>query len=157
WLYGEQNQVRPTFPPTTSREDLIRASKSFDLAQHLPPVDWAKALWHLPVQDIVKNVDGPRGIFETAMPVETGGRMIARTPNDPAGSGGGLYRDYRKLTARGLGFMAGNDVSVGPTLALSTHAGKPAPPQIAEQQWAIIAPVLHCSYTRATADTIVGE
>src|SRR5690349_300938 len=75
WLYGEQNQVRPMFPPNTSREDLIRASKSFDLAQHLPPVDWNKALWHLPTQDILKNVDGPRGIFETAMPVETGGKM----------------------------------------------------------------------------------
>ncbi|MBP6822117.1 MAG: CocE/NonD family hydrolase, partial [Acidobacteria bacterium] len=33
WLYGEQNQVRPTFPPNTSQEDLIRASKAFDLAQ----------------------------------------------------------------------------------------------------------------------------
>ena len=55
WLYGEQNQVRPMFPPNTSQEDLIRASKSFDLAQHLPPVDWAKALWHLPVQDIIEG------------------------------------------------------------------------------------------------------
>ncbi len=58
WLYGEQNQVRPMFPPNTSREDLIRASKSFDLAQHLPPVDWSKALWHLPVQDIIKHKEG---------------------------------------------------------------------------------------------------
>jgi predicted acyl esterase len=33
WLYGEQNQVRPMFPSNTSQEDLIRASKSFDLAQ----------------------------------------------------------------------------------------------------------------------------
>ena len=47
-------------------------------------VDWAKALWHLPTQDIIKNVDGPRGIFESAMPVETGGRMMQRAPNDPA-------------------------------------------------------------------------
>jgi len=37
WIYGEQNQVRPTFPPGTSQEDLIRASKSFDLAQQMPP------------------------------------------------------------------------------------------------------------------------
>src|SRR5262247_3044375 len=78
WLYGEQNQVRPMFPPNTSREDLIRASKSFDLAQHLPPVDWSKALWHLPVQDILKEVDAPHGIYETSMPVETGGKMIQR-------------------------------------------------------------------------------
>ena len=41
WIYGEQNQVRPMFPPNTSREDLIRVSKSFDLVQHLPPVDWS--------------------------------------------------------------------------------------------------------------------
>ncbi|HEV8346291.1 MAG TPA: CocE/NonD family hydrolase, partial [Vicinamibacterales bacterium] len=97
WIYGEQNQVRPMFPPNTSREDLIRASKSFDLAQHLPPVDWSKALWHLPVQDIIKNVDGPRGIFESSMPVETGGKMIQRAPNDPAWYRGGLYHDDQKL------------------------------------------------------------
>ena len=33
WLYGEQNQVRPMFPANTTQEDLIRASKAFDLAQ----------------------------------------------------------------------------------------------------------------------------
>src|SRR5437762_1680594 len=48
WLYGEQNQVRPVFPADASTEDLIRASKSFDLAQQSPPVDWAKGLRHLP-------------------------------------------------------------------------------------------------------------
>ena len=77
WIYGEQNQVRPMFPRSTSQDDLIRASKSFDLAQHLPAVDWSKELWHLPEQDIIKDVDGPRGIFADAMPVETGGAMTA--------------------------------------------------------------------------------
>ena len=48
WLYGEQNQVRPMFPPNTTQQDLIRASKAFDLAQQLPPVDWSKALAYLP-------------------------------------------------------------------------------------------------------------
>ncbi len=37
WLYGEQNQVRPQFPATTSQADLIAASKLFDLAPQLPP------------------------------------------------------------------------------------------------------------------------
>jgi hypothetical protein len=54
WLTGEQNQVRPTFPPNTSQEDLIRAAKSFDLAHASPPVDWAKAFWHLPEKDSSK-------------------------------------------------------------------------------------------------------
>ena len=157
WLYGEQNQVRPMFPPGTSREDLIRVSKSFDLAEHAPPVDWSKALWHLPVQDILKNVDGPRGIFADAMPVETGGRMIQRAPNDPAWYRGGLYHDDQKLNVPGLWFMSWYDVSVGPNLALYNHVRSSASPGVRDQQWAVIAPVAHCSFTRATDDTIVGE
>ena len=157
WLYGEQNQVRPMFPPGTSQQDLIRASKAFDLAEHAPPVDWAKALWHLPTQDIIKNVDGPRGIFESSMPVETGGRMIQRAPNDPAWYRGGLYHDDQKLNVPGLWFMSWYDVSVGPNLALYNHVRATAPRAIADEQWAVIAPVAHCSYTRATTDTVVGE
>ena len=157
WIYGEQNQVRPMFPSNTYREDLIRASKSFDLGQHLPPVDWSKALWHLPVQDILKEVDAPHGIFADAMPVETGGRMIQRAPNDAAWYRGGLVHDDMKINVPGLWFMSWYDVSVGPNLALYNHVRKTASPEVADQQWAIIAPVAHCAYTRATADTIVGE
>ncbi len=80
WLYGEQNQVRPMFPANTSQEDLIRASKAFDLAQQLPPVDWSKALRHLPEMDIIKAVDGPHGIFADKMPNTTGGAMIETCP-----------------------------------------------------------------------------
>jgi putative CocE/NonD family hydrolase len=157
WLYSEQNQVRPMFPPDTSREDLIRASRSFDLGQQLPPVDWAKALRHLPVQDIYKALDGPNGIFADAMPVPTGGRMIQRTPNDPAWYKGGLWHDNMKLEVPGLWFMSWYDVSVGPNLAMFNHVRKNASADIANQQWAVIAPVAHCSFTRATENTVVGE
>jgi hypothetical protein len=53
--------------------------------------------------------------------------------------------------------MSWYDVSVGPNLAMYNHVRKAAAPHIADQQWAIIAPVGHCAYTRATEDTIVGE
>lgn len=157
WIYGQQNQVRPMFPRETSQADLIRAAKLFDLAPQMPPVDWSKALWHLPVQDILKTVDGPRGIFADAMPVATGGRMIQRTPNDPAWYKGGLWHDNMPLNVPGLWFMSWYDVSVGPNLAMYNHVRKNAKPDIADQQWAIIAPVGHCAYTRAAEDTIVGE
>ena len=158
WLMGEQNQVRPTFPPNTSQEDLIRAAKSFDLAQHLPPVDWAKQFWHLPTQDLIKSVDGPHGIFADSMPgIATGGAMIKRAPNDPAWYRGGLFHDDMKINVPGLWFMSWYDVSVGPNLATYNHVRKTADPAIANQQYAIIAPTLHCSYTRATENTIVGE
>jgi uncharacterized protein len=157
WIYGEQNQVRPMFPPNTSQEDLVRVSKSFDLAQHLPPVDWSKALWHLPEMDIIKAVDGPHGIFADKMPVPTGGAMIERTPNDPAWYKGGLWHDNMKINIPGLWFMTWYDVSVGPNLAAYNFVRKTAKDEAANEQYAIIAPVLHCSYQRAAENTIVGE
>src|SRR5437773_2096239 len=157
WLYGEQNQVRPMLPPNASQEDLIRTSKSFDLAQQLPPVDWSQALRHLPVKDILKAVDGPHGIFADHMPVDTGGAMIERTPNDPAWYKGGLWHDNMKINVPGFWFMSWYDVSVGPNLAAYNHVRKTARPEVANQQYAVIAPTLHCAYKRATENTIVGE
>lgn len=157
WLYGEQNQVRPMFPANTSQEDLIRVSKSFDLAQQQPPVDWSKALRHLPEMDIIKEVGGPRGIFADSMPVPTGGAMIKRTPNDPAWYKGGLFHDNMKVNIPGFWFMSWYDVSVGPNIAAYNHVRKTASPDVADKQYAVIAPTLHCSYTRATENTVVGE
>lgn len=157
WINGEQNQVRPMFPPDASQEDLIRASKSFDLAQQPPPVDWSQALRHLPEQDILKAVDGPKGIFADEMPVATGGAMIKRAPNDPAWYKGGLWHDNMQINVPGFWFMSWYDVSVGPNLAAYNHVRKTAKGEIANQQYAVIAPTLHCSYKRATENTVVGE
>jgi putative CocE/NonD family hydrolase len=157
WLYGEQNQVRPMFPPNTTREDLIRASKAFDLAQQLPPVDWSKALNHLPEQDIIKAVDGPHGIFADREEVSTGGAMIKRSPNDPSWYRGGLWDDSKPINVPGFWFMSWYDVSIGPNLAAYNFVRKTARPEIANEQYAVIAPTLHCGYKRATENTIVGE
>jgi uncharacterized protein len=157
WLYGEQNQARPMFPPGTSREDLLRASKSFDLAQQLPPVDWSKALQHLPEMDIIKAVDGPHGIFADHMDTPTGGAMIQRTPNDPAWYRGGLWHDDKPINIPGFWFMSWYDISTGPNLAAYNFVRKTARPEIANQQYAVIAPTLHCAYKRATENTVVGE
>lgn len=157
WLYGEQNQIRPMFPPNTTQEDLIRVSKSFDLAQQLPPVDWAKALAHLPEIDILKAVDAPHGIFADRMEVSTGGAMIKRAPNDPAWYRGGLWHDDQPINIPGFWFMSWYDVSTGPNLAAYNYVRRTARREIADQQYAIIAPTLHCSYKRASDETIVGE
>ena len=74
----------PDVSPNISQEDLILLSKSWDLTAHFPLVDWSKAYWILPLQDILKNVDGPHGVFADSMPVPGGGRMIQRTPNHRA-------------------------------------------------------------------------
>jgi len=157
WLEGEQNQVRPMFPSNTSQADLIRAARGFDLADQLPPVDWKANFWHLPEQDLIEDHGGPHGIFADSMPVATGGAMIKRTPNDPAWYRGGLFNDSMKINVPGLWFMSWYDVSIGPNLATYNYVRKTADPAIANEQYAVIAPTLHCSYTRATENTIVGE
>ncbi|MEX2282265.1 MAG: CocE/NonD family hydrolase [Gemmatimonadota bacterium] len=157
WLYGNQLTERPVFPASTSQEDLTRLSRYFDLAPQWPGVDWSQALRHLPVQDLLRQMQGPKGIFADAAPVASGGRMIQRTPNDPAWYRGGLYHDDMPFQVPSLWFMSWYDVSVGPNLELFNHVRRTAPAEVANRQYAVIAPVLHCSYSRSSAQTIVGE
>jgi predicted acyl esterase len=158
WLYGVQNTQRPTFPSDISREDMIRLSMYFDLAPEMPRVNWSEAFWHLPVEDMMRHVNGPEGIFADSAPVATGGRMIQRTPDDPAWYKGGLYHDDEPFGVPSLWFMSWYDVSIGPNLALFNHVThKAEDPEVAENQFAVVAPVTHCAYTRASEQTIVGE
>ena len=62
-----------------------------------------------------------------------------------------------KINIPGFWFMSWYDVSIGPNLAAYNFVRKTAKPEVAAQQYAVIAPTLHCSYTRATEDTVVGE
>ena len=158
WLYGEQNQVRPMFPPNATQAQLVQASKLFDLAPQMPPVDWAKALRLLPSINILSAVGGPTGVYADSMPgIATGGAMMKRAPNDPAWYKGGLFHDDMQINVPGLWFISWYDVSSGPNLATYNHVRKTARADIANQQYAVIAPVLHCSYKRATENTVVGE
>jgi putative CocE/NonD family hydrolase len=158
WLYGEQNQLRPMFPKDMSQKDRIQASKMFDLAPQMPPVDWAKAFEHLPEKDIISAVGGPKGIFSDKMPNTTGGAMIERTPNDPAWRKGGIWQsDTMPINVPGFWFMTWYDVSTGPNLAAYNFVRSTAKGEAANEQYAVIAPTLHCGYTRAKEQTIVGE
>ncbi|RMG21150.1 MAG: CocE/NonD family hydrolase [Bacteroidetes bacterium] len=150
WLYSVQNdEFKPRIPPGASQEDLIRISRFFDLAPEAPPVDWSQALRHLPVQDIIKNVHGPKGIYD---------KMIRRKPNDPDWYKGGLYHDDMPFGVPSFWFVSWYDVSTSPNLALFNHVRQNATdPEVANNQFLVIAPTLHCRYTRATEHTIVGE
>ena len=150
WLYGTQNDaVRPQFPKNATQEQLVRASRYFDLATEMPPVDWAKALRHLPAIDIIKNVNGQNGVYE---------KMMQRKPNDPDWFKGGLYHDNMPFDKPAFWFVSWYDVSSSPNLALYNHVRKNAiSQQVRDNQFLVIAPTLHCSYKRATENTVVGE
>jgi len=149
WLYGVQNTQRPMFPPDTSREDLIRLKRYFDLAPDMPDVDWDAALEHLPLDEMMTMVDGPAGIYE---------EFVRRKPNDPAWFEGGLYQDTESWGVPALWLNSWYDVSVGPNLELFNHATRSGvDAEVRDHQFALIAPVRHCGFFRTEAETIVGE
>ncbi len=61
------------------------------------------------------------------------------------------------INVPGLWMMTWYDVSVAPNLAAYNFVRSTASPEVANEQYAIIAPVPHCSYKRAAEHTIVGE
>ncbi|NVJ87376.1 MAG: CocE/NonD family hydrolase [Algoriphagus sp.] len=150
WLYGTQHDpLAPRLRRGISQEDLLRLQRFYDMAPEYPRVDWKEGLAHLPVQDIIKNVNGPQGIYE---------EMITRKPNDARWYQGGLYHDNMPFDKPSMWFVSWYDVSTSPNIALYNHARQNAISQMArDNQYLVIAPVLHCSYTRATENTVVGE
>ena len=103
WFYTNQKPQRPTFPSNISQEDLVRLSMWWDLAAHPPAVDWwKKGYWILPVQDILKKLDGMKGPFAEPISVGSGGEMIKRTPNDPRWYKGALWHDNMRINVPGL-------------------------------------------------------
>jgi putative CocE/NonD family hydrolase len=150
WLYSTQHDpLAPKLPTGISQEDLLRLQRFYDMAPRYPSVDWSDALTHLPVEDIIENVDGPKGIYE---------EMITRKPNDPEWYQGGLYHDDMDFGVPGFWFVSWYDVSAGPNLALFNHIRENATdPLIRDNQYLVIAPTLHCGFTRATENTVVGE
>ncbi|WP_370391246.1 CocE/NonD family hydrolase [uncultured Winogradskyella sp.] len=150
WLYGvEHDKFKPRIPAGATQEDLIRISRFYDLAPENPRVDMAEALKHLPIQDILKNINGKREIFD---------KMVRRKPNDPEWYEGGLYHDDMGFGVPSFWFASWYDVSISPNLALFNHVRNNAEdPEVRDNQYMVIAPVLHCRYTRATENTMVGD
>jgi putative CocE/NonD family hydrolase len=150
WLYGvEQDKFKPRIPAGATQEDLIRISRFYDLAPENPPVDMSEALKHLPIQDILKNINGKNEVFD---------KMIRRKPNDEAWFKGGIYHDDMEIAVPSFWFASWYDVSITPNLALFNHVrNNSEDANIRDNQYLVIAPTLHCGYTRASENTIVGE
>ncbi len=150
WLYGTQHdEFRPRLPENITQPDLQRIQQFYDMAPEMPRVDWSEAVQHLPLQDIMKNVHGAKGIWDD---------MIRRKPNDPAWYEGGLYHDDMPFGVPGFWFVSWYDVATSPNLALFNHIRQNIEdPEVANNQYLVIAPTPHCSYWNASEHTIVGE
>ena len=149
WLHDEQNVLRPQFPATLTREELIQVARWYSLKPQFPQVDWTKAFRHLPLRDALRAVNGPRGIFEF---------FADRLPDDPAWYTGGLYHDHQDFHVPALWVHSWYDLSVGPNLALFEHVrSKASDPAVRDAQYMIVAPTEHCQMYRLRTPHIVGQ
>ncbi len=150
WMYGvEQDKFKPRIPAGATQEDLIRISRFYDLGPENPKVDMEEALAHLPLQDFLKNLNGKDEIFYD---------MVTRTPNDDAWYSGGLYNDDMDFGVPSFWFVSWYDIASSPNIALFNHVRNNASDkEVRDNQYLVIAPTLHCGFTRATENTVVGE
>ena len=150
WLYGvEHDKFKPRIPDGATQEDLIRISRFYDLAPENPSIDWTEKIKHLPLQDLLKNVGGKKEIFD---------KMIRRKPNDSDWYKGGLYHDNMDFGVPSFWFVSWYDVATTPNIALFNHVRENSVDDyVNDNQYLIISPTLHCGFTRATENTVVGD
>jgi len=114
-------------------ETIAASPTDFDLAPEMPEVDWNEALEHLPLVDMMEEVDGPEGIYS---------EFVQRRPDDPAWYQGGLYHDNEPWGVPALWLNSWYDVSIGPNIALFRHATENGvDAETRDNQYMIIAPV----------------
>jgi putative CocE/NonD family hydrolase len=149
WLYGEQNLIRPEFPPGLSREQRIRVSRYYDLAPDMPAIDWNDAMRHLPFAEVITAAGGPAGVFD---------EMIRRNPDHEDWYRGGLYHDNEDFTVPALWVNSWYDLSVGPNVELFNHVRRNAGEQrIRDSQFMIVGPTEHCHMYRLREPHVVGK
>lgn len=150
WMYGVQSSVKPRVPTGTSQADIQHMSQYYDLQPKLPKVDWKKAVWHLPYMNAMEAVDGPkRDIFK---------EMAMRKPNSKEWFEGSLYHEDNKFKVPGLWYFGWYDVSTSPNIELVNHVRQNgADANTRDNQYMVVAPLLHCRYYRDEGEIKVGE
>jgi len=149
WLYGVDNPLRAELPAGLDEATRAHIEQYNDLDATKPKIDWNRQIRHLPVDTLLSDLGEPPATFE---------QFIHRTPADPAWRQGGLYHDDMPWGVPALWFDAWYDVSIGPNLELFNHAQKAATtPEVAANQYVVVAPTPHCSYDRLGPDLVVGD
>jgi putative CocE/NonD family hydrolase len=149
WLYGVDNPLRAQLPADLDDKTRAFVSQYNDLNATKPKVDWNKQIRHLPLETMLSDLGEPPATFE---------QFIGRTPADPGWREGGLYHDDMGWGVPALWFNSWYDVSIGPNLELFNHARSANTDREASaNQYAVVAPVTHCGYSKLRPRTVVGD
>jgi putative CocE/NonD family hydrolase len=149
WLYGVDNPLRAQLPADLDDKTRAFVTQYNDLNATKPKIDWNKQIRHLPLETMLSDLGEPPATFE---------QFIGRTPADPGWREGGLYHDDMGWGVPALWFNSWYDVSIGPNLELFNHArAANTDSEASANQYAVIAPVTHCGYSKLGPRTVVGD
>ena len=149
WYYGWAWRERPFVPKEATREDRVRLSRLYDLHPKVPPVDLAKAIRHLPLQDLMPNIQGLKSPFDD---------FILRTPGDPKWAETDFFNEGDDYGVPTLWVFSWYDISVMPNIELFNYVRKNGTDQeVRDNQFMVISPMQHCAMGRETEQTVVGE
>ncbi|UZK65427.1 CocE/NonD family hydrolase [Sphingomonas sp. M1-B02] len=149
WLYGVDNPQRAQLPADLDEATRAHVAQYNDLNASKPKVDWNKQIKHLPVSDLLSDLGEPPATFE---------QFIGRTPSDAGWREGGLYHEDMGWGVPALWFNSWYDVSIGPNLELFNHARTANTDREASaNQYAVIAPNVHCAYATLGPNNSVGD
>ncbi|MEE4213596.1 MAG: CocE/NonD family hydrolase [Bacteroidales bacterium] len=150
WLYDTQHdEARPRPPEGLEQEDLLRIQRFYDLDPGMPEVDWSKAFWHLPLNDIFNYVGGAESVWQD---------MVSRKPNDPEWYEGGLYHDDMPFGVPSFWFISWYDVASSPNISMVNHLRENIEErEVADNQFMVISPSPHCGFWRDSENMVIGE
>jgi putative CocE/NonD family hydrolase len=145
------NPARPVFPSSYTRDDMIRVHSQWNMMPEISvnPLKVDSAMSTLPINQIMNVLGAPPNDFDN---------YVNRLPNDPRWKDTEFGTDADRNSAPALYINSWYDISIGPNVAMFEHQVKDAATDAARNDSRmIIAPTLHCSQTRATEHTMVGE
>ena len=149
WYYGWAWRERPFVPKEATREDRVRLSRLYDLHPKVPPVDLARAIRHLPLQDLMPNIQGLKSPFDD---------FILRTPGDPKWAETDFFNEGDDYGVPTLWVFSWYDISVMPNIELFNYVRKNGTDQeVRDNQFMVISTMPHCAMGRETEQTVVGE
>jgi uncharacterized protein len=150
WYYQAGTQYKPSFPADLSREQMLRLARFWPIEPTVPQSSGLDTvMWTLPLNQFPQKL----GMFPSDLD-----DYLNRLPNDPRWQTREVGNEGDRNGAPALYINSWYDISVGPNLAMYEYQSKNAANATArDNTFMIIAPTLHCSQSRATEHTVVGE
>lgn len=150
WYYLMGQRDRPVFPTAQmSQEDISRLSLLYDLSPNtLPPLDYGKNAYRLPLTDLTASGPRPRTDFD---------EFIRRTPGDPRWKQQEFVNGGDPIRVPALWLTSWYDAVVTPTLAMFEDARANAPDGRASNQFLVIGAGLHCLFGSETERMKIGD